>query len=235
MYKGIIYKATNKKTNMVYIGATKKSVEERQKDHIQKSANNSGGFFQNEISTYGAENFDWEQIDTAESANELAEKERQYILQYKYRDESYNTDAGGGIIKRVYQYHIQSGELLNSFWGLKEASKSVRVDKKSISKACLGEIKTCAGYYWSYGLSANFKPEEDRRKQQVFQFSMEGEFLVRYKSVAEASRKTNVNKTSIAKCCRKEYKSAGDYYWEYKSIERNNEEEYNNKIFNYEY
>lgn len=227
MYKGIIYKATNKRTNMVYVGATQKSVMERQKDHIQKSSNCSGHKFQDEIRTIGAENFEWEQIDTASSSNELAEKESKYILQYKSRGESYNSDAGGGIIKRVYQYHIQTGELLNSYWGLDEASESVRVNKRSISKACLGEIKTCAGYYWSYCLSESFKPEKDRRKQQVFQFNMEGEFLARYNSVAEAARKTNVNKTSIAKCCRKEYKSAGDFYWEYKSDELINEEKYN--------
>ena len=235
MYKGIIYRATNKLNNMVYVGSTQRSVLERQKDHNQKAYNNSGHKFQEEIRTVGAENFIWEQIDTASSANELAEKERKYILEYKSRDESYNSDAGGGIIKRVYQYHIQSGELLNSYWGLDEASTAVGVAKKSISKACLGEIKTCGGFYWSYSLSENFKPEEDRRKQQVFQFSMEGEFLAMYNSVAEASRKTNVNKTSIAKCCRKEYKSAGDYYWEYKSEDMINEGEYNINTIKYEY
>lgn len=231
MYKGIIYRATNKQNNMVYVGSTQRSISERQKDHIQKTYNNTGHKFHQEIRTVGAENFIWEQIDTASSANELAEKERKYILEYKTREGTYNSDAGGGIIKRVYQYHIQSGELLNSYWGLDEACASSGVTKKSISKACLGEIKTCGGFYWSYSLSENFKPEEDRRKQQVFQFNMEGEFLAKYNSVAEASRKTRVNKTSIAKCCRKEYKSAGDYYWEYKSNEIMNEAEYNNKNF----
>ena len=104
---------------------------------------------------------------------------------------------------------------MSTFLSLTEAADNVGVDKKTISKACLGEIKNCAGYYWSYSLSTNFKREADKRSKKVFQFSIEGRFITQFCSVAEAARKTGVNASSIAKCCRGEYALAGDFRWEY--------------------
>jgi len=104
---------------------------------------------------------------------------------------------------------------MSNFPQLECAAIAVGVDKRTISKACLGEIKNCAGYSWSYTLSENYKPEEDKRKKKVFQFYFHGEFIQSYNSVSEASRFTRVNSSSIAKCCRGEYKYAGDYFWKY--------------------
>lgn len=213
----IIYKVTNNANGQVYVGATKDSLETRKKDHIQKANKGSGYYFQEAIRTYGPDAFSWAQIDSALTTNELAEKESIYVLAYNSQLEGYNSDRGGGIKKNVYQYEMEIGNLLNSYPDLQSAGNAVSVDKKTISKACLGEIKTCAGFYWSYNLNANFKPEADKRKKQVFQFTSNGEFLASFKSVAEASRITHINKSSIAKCCRGEYKLAGDYYWEYQN------------------
>ena len=58
-------------------------------------------------------------------------------------------------------------------------------------------------------------PEEDKRKKKVFQFYLHGEFIQSYKSVAEAARTTGISSSSIAKCCRGEYKIAGGFNWEY--------------------
>ena len=44
---------------------------------------------------------------------------------------------------------------------------------------------------------------------------LEGRTLYEYKSVAEASSKTGVNSSSIAKACRREYKTAGGFIWKY--------------------
>lgn len=213
----IVYKATNELTREVYIGVTSKSLDERIKDHIQKANKGSDYYFQEAIRTFGPDAFSWVQIDTALTMNELAEKESMYVLAFNSQLEGYNSDRGGGIKKNVYQYNMEIGNLLNSYPDLQSAGNAVNVDKKSISKACLGEVKSCAEFYWSYILKSNFKGEADKRKKQVFQFTFNGEFLASFKSVAEASRITNINKSSIAKCCRREYKYAGDYYWEYQN------------------
>jgi group I intron endonuclease len=213
--KKVIYEVTNVLTGMKYIGATSKTLEDRKRDHIQKARKKVGGDFQNALRTYGKEAFEWVQVDTANSANELADKEKEYVIKYDAKDNGYNADRGGGFQKNIYQYDLETGNLISNFPQLECAAIAVGVDKKTISKACLGEIKNCAGYSWSYSLSENFQPEADKRKKKVFQFYFHGEFIQSYNSVYEASRITGVNSSSIAKCCRGEYKFAGDYYWEY--------------------
>lgn len=212
---GIIYKVLNKLTNETYIGVSIKNLISRKNDHEQKARKGYSGQFQRAIQTYGEEAFEWEQIDTANSVNELAKKEKQYIIKYKSQKEGYNIDGGGGFQKNIYQYDLDSGLILSTFSSLIEAAEKVGVDKKTISKACLGEIKNCAGYYWSYDLLDSYKPAEDIRKKKVLQFSLHGEFIRSYKSVSEAARRTGINSSSIAKCCRGEYKSAGIFIFTY--------------------
>ena len=93
MLKRIIYKVLHKASGKVYIGATAKSLEDRIEDHIQKANNGVGSYFQEAIGTYGPEAFTWEQIDTANDPNELAEKEQEYILKYSALEQGFNQDA----------------------------------------------------------------------------------------------------------------------------------------------
>ena len=211
----IVYKVKNEITDEIYIGVTSNSLENRIRDHLQKATKGLGYSFQEAIRTYGPDAFSWKQIDTAENPNDLAAKEKEYILKYSSIEKGYNSDSGGGIKKNVYQYNLEDGNLLYSYSDLESAGSAVSVDKKSISKACLGEIKNCKGFCWSYQLSDNFQPEPDRRRKQVFQFNFEGKFIENFKSVSKASEVTGINKSSIAKCCRGEYKSAGNYCWRY--------------------
>ncbi len=118
-------------------------------------------------------------------------------------------------MSRIKPLSLQHLVKLSTFYSLLEAADSIGVDRKTISKACLGEIKNCAGYYWSYNLADTYTAEDDLRKKKVYQFNESGMFLRSYDSVAEASEATGVNRSSIAKCCRGEYRYAGEYLWKY--------------------
>lgn len=211
-----IYKAQHIETGWAYIGSTTISVEDRKKDHLQKAASGSGHYFHQEIATYGPEAFVWELVDTASSNDELALKEKQYILQFDSFRNGYNSDCGGGFRKTVYMYDVDSGELLETFDCLDDAAASIRVDKKSISRACLNVSNRYGGFYWSYEFKEPYVPISDARKKEVLQMDMEGNVIAEFKSVAEASRSTGANKSSIAKCCRGGYKSAAGFTWKYK-------------------
>ena len=212
----IIYKATNTSNGFVYVGATTDSVESRKKDHECKSQNESDIKFHKAISTYGADSFSWEQIDTANSMDELAQKETQYILTTNSQEEGYNSDRGGGVMKSVYQYNVSDGLLENKFKNLESAASAVSATKKCISSICLSVNQTYDGFYWSYEYQEPFKPNKDERKKRVQQYSLENKLIAEFCSVAEASRETGVNKTGISKVCRGERSTCGGFIWEYK-------------------
>lgn len=213
--KGIIYKAENKLTGAVYIGVSTNSLETRKADHIQRASRGNINQFQEAISTYGTDSFTWEQIDTANSPNELAEKEKKFILLYNSKEEGYNQDSGGGFKKKVYQYSLD-GALMNTYEDLESAANAVSADKRSISSACLKINKTCKSYFWSYSFVEKFVPEVDKRKKEVAQFSLDGILIANYKSVAEASKQSKISKTCISRVCRNEREQSGGFIWQYK-------------------
>lgn len=210
-----IYKAENTQTGYVYIGATTRSLEERKLDHFKKVYNNSNKPLHQAILTYGVDAFTWESIDTATTNNELAEKEVNYIFNYSKEGELYNQDRGGGIPKKVYQYNIETGMLVNTHNSLTEAGQQFNIDKKSLSKVCLSVNKVFNNFYWSYEYKEPFKPLKDSRNKYVTQYNESKVEIQTFKSVSEASRLTGVNKTSISKVCRGERKTAGGYIWSY--------------------
>ena len=215
--KGIIYTVTNKETKMVYVGLTTKSPETRKKDHNKKSKKGKSYAFQQAIATYGPEAFKWEKVDYATTIDELAKKEKEYIIKHDSKENGYNQDCGGGIQKTVYQYSIEDGSLVNTYDSLQSAGSAVNADKRSVSSAALGVNKTCKGFVWSYSSSSSSFPKHinDNRRKVVQQFSLEGEFINEFKSVSEASKLTGCNKTGIGKVSRRERKSCGGYLWRY--------------------
>jgi group I intron endonuclease len=213
MQHNIIYKVVNTITDEVYVGTTTKSIEERKADHLQKSRKKVGSYFQEAIGTYGPDAFSWQQIDTAASSNELAEKEKQYILKYDSKENGYNSDSGGGFRKIVYQFDLE-GNLIASFDGLKEIQLTLGHDKRRVSNASL-TATVWKGSYWSYSLNNTFRPSVDSRKRKVCQYSLNDEILGQYNSVAEASLRTGLSKTCISRCCRGERKSSSGFLWKY--------------------
>jgi group I intron endonuclease len=209
----IIYKVENKLTGEVYIGATKNSIHQRKLDHTERANRGEKGEFQEAIGTYGPEAFTWTQIDTASTTDELAQKEKAYVIQYDSKSNGYNSDAGGGIKKTTYQYSLD-GSLVNTYDCLQSAANAVSAGKTSIGNACTGQNKTCKGYVWSYSSTYPMNLTDERRKT-VIQMDLDGRILQKYKSVAEASKHTGISKTCISRCCRGEREKSGGFKWKY--------------------
>lgn len=210
----IIYKATNSHNGKVYVGATTKDLDQRKNDHEQKGNTGYGHEFHKAIATFGPEAFRWEQIDNATTLNELSEKERAHIRDLCSKEQGYNGDCGGGFKKCVYQYSPE-GNHIETYSSLQNAANAVNATIKDISAACLKKIKSCKGFYWGYTYVDSYVPETDLRTKSVFRYSFDGVKLAQYTSVAEASRNTGINKSCIAKCCRKLRKTAGGFTWKY--------------------
>jgi len=97
MSYGIIYKATGP-TGKVYIGQTIKTLNRRKIDHaFRAKKQDRRGAFQIALLEHGFGSFQWDQIDSAETAEELDQKEKHWIAHYKSTDPQYgyNIFEGG--------------------------------------------------------------------------------------------------------------------------------------------
>ena len=99
---GIIYKATGP-DGKVYIGQTMYTLAHRKACHrIQAVKRDRRGSFQLALLELGVNAFTWEQIDTAETAEELDAKEKYWIAHYDSMNpkRGYNNTDGG--VKTTY-------------------------------------------------------------------------------------------------------------------------------------
>lgn len=119
----LIYKATNNKTNEIYIGKTTQGIERRVNFH--KSDYNwkehRTPFYQS-VEKYGWESFTWEVLEYVENLEDLNERERFYIDKFcsEQNFQVYNIAAGGD---GGGMYSLLEGKYLDSI--KKKISKSV--------------------------------------------------------------------------------------------------------------
>jgi len=210
----IIYRVKNIWTNQVYIGATTNSMKQRRLDHEERAKRGEKGKLHKALASW-TNAFVWTQIDTANTIDELAQKEKEYIMQYDSKNKGYNSDAGGGLQKTVYQYAVADGSLIGTYACLEDAANSVDASRTCISSASAGPNKTCKGFLWSYSPTAPMGKKDERRKG-VVQMDLNHIIVSEYTSVAEASRVSGLSKTCIARCCRQERAQSGGFIWKYK-------------------
>lgn len=100
-----IYKITNIQNNKVYIGQTIRPVEQRFHRHMTDALNNIlDTHFARAIRKYGKDSFKVETIDTAQTQDELNQKEQYWIRQYNSVNNGYNeTDAISKCGGNTYQ------------------------------------------------------------------------------------------------------------------------------------
>lgn len=86
---GYIYLTTNKINGKQYVG-------QKVSEKFVKSYKGSGRLIVKAIKKYGFDNFECHIIDTAESQEELNDKEYVYIELYQTKETGYNLQDGGG-------------------------------------------------------------------------------------------------------------------------------------------
>jgi group I intron endonuclease len=116
----IIYKSTNKITGKVYIGQTIQTLDKRIKGHIKESKMDKTRPFLISINKYGADNFTFETIDSANNLDELNDKEIHWINFYNSVSPNGYNVTGGGQGKKM----ISTNELS------KRISKGLQNSKK---------------------------------------------------------------------------------------------------------
>lgn len=109
----IIYKITNLINNKCYIGQTIKTLNIRKQQHINSSKRDVkiSQHLYSSFNKYGLENFSFEEIDSANSIDELNEKESYWIEYYKSTDPNlgYNLKGGGANQYLTLEVKIKIG------------------------------------------------------------------------------------------------------------------------------
>lgn len=119
----------------------------------------------------------------------------------------------------VYQYKL-SGEYIRSFESIKDARRVTGIGH--IEKCCAGKQKQAGGFQWSYE-KLDYLPSFKNTSmkiipKEVVQIDVStGAPIAEYSTIADASRKTGVDVSGIAKVCKGVQNTAGGYAWAYKS------------------
>lgn len=99
----IVYKITNTQNSKIYIGVTRKTLQQRWNKHLYDCNHGSQNLLYRAMRKYGTINFIPEVIDdSASSLEELAELEKEYIEKYNTLDSEYGYNSIEGNYLQEY-------------------------------------------------------------------------------------------------------------------------------------
>ena len=118
--------------------------------------------------------------------------------------------------KQVDRYD-KNGVYIDSFDNAKIAGKALNINPSGIYACCNGVRNSAGNYIWKYHKDEhNITIYENIRFKKVVQIDKYTlNRINEFNSISEASEHTGINKNSIALCCKKELKTAGNYIWRY--------------------
>lgn len=228
MYEGYIYKIVNDVNDKVYIGQTRRTIEERWNCHIYDARNrNDNMIIHKSMNKYGIDNFHPIIIEKIiedsllKLIEKLNKKEKFYISKFNtVRPSGYNISIGGNVLDfnkvAIDQYDLNCN-YIDSFDSIANASFVTGIPRASIEK-CVSEVaisnKSAYGFVFVKSGSLPYQVNESNRK--VSQYDLNGKFIRSYNSIKEASDITGISSSNINYCCQKQkYKTAGKYIWRY--------------------
>lgn len=237
-YKIGVYKIYFKnKPNVFYVGSTigKKGFSERFYRHRSRLRKNihENSMLQNAYNKYGEGKLVIEIIE--ECSKEIClDREQYWINELNSYTNGYNltksVNSGPCLTfeqlrnntkkqqKIVYQIDKNS-EVINIFEGISEASRKTNISRQSISKCCNNKIKHSGGYKWCFknNYTEDIKYDSNRHFGGILQYDLNGKFIRRWNSIAEASKRyyKGSNDSNLYGCCRGSCKSAKGFIWKY--------------------
>lgn len=184
----MIYKITNKQNGKMYIGQTCRLLSDRWYIHRRNAENRVKIPLASAIVCHGVENFSIEKIDTADSIEELNEKEILYIDKYntKYPN-GYNLKDGGRNGKHSEK---TKAKMSNSHWSKKPEYKNPNKGKSLIHK-------------------------RHKNWKEFSVFDKDDNCVGTWKSQSKCARDLGLNQGNIGSCLRGERETSGGYTFNY--------------------
>jgi len=136
-----------------------------------------------------------------------------YIWRYLDSPIEMNLDNSKDSKSRGVKKYNLEGELVSEFKSLKEAYLS-GFNSNNIQDCCVGRLKSHGGFIWRYSEDSPPQKYSNKTIKIVDQYSIGGEFIKRWDSIAQASKELGIGSNCIITCCKGGYKSGG-FIWKY--------------------
>ena len=229
-----VYKHTNLTNGKVYIGITKQDLKRRWQNGKGYVDND---YFYKSIIKYGWDNFKHEIIFDKLTKKQAQDKEIELIKLYKSNDRNcgYNMSKGGETSsenfkkrfgkenhrsRRVRVLDANTRKLIKVYDSQTQASVELNVNRRGITKNCLGQSKTYKGYIFEYDDCCFVKPLKcERGKHQNHKTSkvkcIDDNKI--FNSINEAGKFYNIRPNNISSCLseKSKVKTAGGKRWCY--------------------
>ncbi len=121
--------------------------------------------------------------------------------------------------KKINQHDMNTGEYIRTFESAKEVSISIPGYNPTVIRADCKTEFNAYGYRWKYHTGEEHIPSKievkifNNGEKAVDQFRLDGSFVKRYDSIAEAIRQTGIR--NMSSCCSGNRKKAGGFIWRY--------------------
>lgn len=218
---GFIYKIVNKINGKIYIGQTTTNLEERWRQHCRIESNCR--YLKYAFEKYGINNFNFIMICVC-----FDEDLNQYEIKYMEKLNSmapngYNLREGG----KGGKHHEETKKKISKT--LKDRTDIVRTKpqlgkplsqetKKKISnslKLRTDLVRKFPSWLGKTHTEETKKIMSEKHKIKINQYDLNNNFIQSFNSISEAGKKTNIDRSTIGKCCKGMYKTAGNFKWKY--------------------
>lgn len=206
----------------------KKILSERIKNFLQ--TNEGKVFIAKSIQAKRSEEFRFRQSEVCKKANGTAQykaKQSELVKNMwqapEYRES--HLGANNGRAQAIKQYDTDRN-FIAEYPTMTDASNKTGISVSKISAVARGKRKTAGGFVWEYAhkkeirnkkSSFVYDPIKDKNVKPVLQYTINGELIREYNSIAEATRINNFkNRTNIIQNLKGKTKHAYGYVWKYK-------------------
>lgn len=216
----LVYKHTNKENGKVYIGITSQEPKRR----WQNGAGYYGTYFYNAIQKYGWDGFEHEILLDGLTKEQAEEIETDLIAKYgsANRENGYNVSLGAkyekirlGVKKygkenhrsqSVNQIDPKTMKIVKIWESQNMAAETLGINRKGITKNCLGQSKTYMGYIWEYADKDFEKPKKyevgkyphTKIQKKVKMITAEGDTYY-FDSVKSAAEFANLKQSCVSR------------------------------------
>lgn len=226
----IIYCYRNKINNKKYIGITKRSLKQRQINHVSEAYNKKcekyNTPFKQAIRKYGIEGFELSVLEKVNTLDEANEREMFYIKKYNsycYAKNGwgYNATEGGEGVKRKIHQIVQldkyNANLINVFDSISDAEKELNIGH--ISECLYDKIPSIGGYCWM------FKDQYDKmtikelydyiqiKNKRIVQLTKKMELIQIWDNIMDIERELKISNSAIVSAYKGNRKTLKGFVW----------------------